>query len=140
MADVGAAEPWNSRSLAPIARDLFFVHPEFGFVRSDGAAAPEHDAGHAPHRGIAGDVKHQPIDPVQGFADFFQHEHVAVEIGLQRFYARAASTFADVRVGDVVLYEDAYGNVALAINAGSAAGMLAAKSGDAVAITVRSGS
>ncbi|HST25282.1 MAG TPA: SAM-dependent chlorinase/fluorinase [Gaiellaceae bacterium] len=64
---------------------------------------------------------------------------VEVEIGLQRFYACAAATFADVRVGDVVLYEDAYGNVAIAINAGSAAEMLSARSGDPVAITVRPG-
>jgi len=65
---------------------------------------------------------------------------VEVEIGLQRFYACAAETFADVRAGDVVLYEDAYGNVAIAINAGSAAEMLAARPGDEVAITVRPGS
>jgi S-adenosylmethionine hydrolase len=65
---------------------------------------------------------------------------VEVEVGLQRFYASAARTFADVRVGDIVLYEDSYGNVALAINAGNAAEILAARPGDAVGITVRSGS
>ena len=64
---------------------------------------------------------------------------VEVEIGLQRFYASAAETFAAVRVGDVVLYEDAYGNVAIAINAGNAAEMLAARPGDTVAITVLPG-
>ena len=64
---------------------------------------------------------------------------VEIEIGLQRFYACAATTFADVRVGDVVLYEDAYGNVALAINKGNAAEMLAAKPGDSVDVTVRAG-
>jgi S-adenosylmethionine hydrolase len=62
---------------------------------------------------------------------------VEVEIGLQRFYACAASTFADVRPGDIVLYEDSYGNIALAINVGNAAEMLAARPGDAVGITVR---
>ncbi len=62
---------------------------------------------------------------------------VEIEIAQQRFYACAASTFADVRIGDVVLYEDAYGNVALAINGGSAAEMLAAHPGDTLAITVR---
>jgi S-adenosylmethionine hydrolase len=64
---------------------------------------------------------------------------VEVEIGLQRFYACSASTFADVRGGDVVLYEDAYGNVAIAINGGNAAEMLTARPGDSVAITVRTG-
>jgi S-adenosyl-L-methionine hydrolase (adenosine-forming) len=64
---------------------------------------------------------------------------VEIELGLQRFYASAATTFADVRVGDIVLYEDAYGNVALAINAGNAAEMLAARPGDEVGVTVRPG-
>ncbi len=63
---------------------------------------------------------------------------VEIEVGLQRFYACAARTFADVRVGDIVLYEDAYGNIALAINVGNAAEMLTARPGDAVGITVRS--
>ena len=62
---------------------------------------------------------------------------VEIEIGLQRFYAAAARTFAEVRVGDIVLYEDAYGNVALAINAGDAAEMLAARPGDTIEIRVR---
>jgi S-adenosyl-L-methionine hydrolase (adenosine-forming) len=62
---------------------------------------------------------------------------VEVEIGLQRFYAAAARTFADVRPGDIVLYEDAYGNIALAINVGNAAEMLSARPGEAVGITVR---
>jgi S-adenosyl-L-methionine hydrolase (adenosine-forming) len=64
---------------------------------------------------------------------------VEIEVGLQRFYACSASTFADVRVGDIVLYEDAYGNVAIAINVGNAAEMIAARPGDAVGITVRPG-
>ncbi len=62
---------------------------------------------------------------------------VEIEIGLQRFYACAARTFSDVRVGDIVLYEDAYGNIALAINVGNAAEMLSARAGDALDITVR---
>lgn len=62
---------------------------------------------------------------------------VEIEIGLQRFYACAASTFADVRVGDIVIYEDAYGNIALAINVGNAAEMLSARPGDTVDITVK---
>jgi len=64
---------------------------------------------------------------------------VEIEVGLQRFYACAASTFADVRVGDIVLYEDAYGNIALAINVGNAAEMISARPGDDVGITVRPG-
>ena len=62
---------------------------------------------------------------------------VEIEVGLQRFYACAARTFADVRVGDIVLYEDAYGNIAVAINVGNAAEMVSARAGDELGITVR---
>ncbi|MBA2461550.1 MAG: SAM-dependent chlorinase/fluorinase, partial [Actinobacteria bacterium] len=38
-----------------------------------------------------------------------------------RYYAIAARTFADARAGEIILYEDAYENVALAISGGNAA-------------------
>jgi len=46
---------------------------------------------------------------------------VEVEVRGERFIATFAQTFADVRRGDVVLYEDAYRSLALAINRGDAA-------------------
>ena len=64
---------------------------------------------------------------------------VEIGIGLQRFYACAAKTFADVRRGDIVVYEDAYGNIAVAINVGNAAEMLSARPGDTIDITVKPG-
>jgi S-adenosylmethionine hydrolase len=54
---------------------------------------------------------------------------VEIQAGWERVYAVAARTFADVRSGDIVLYEDAYRNVALAINHGNAAQMLRARVG-----------
>jgi S-adenosylmethionine hydrolase len=60
---------------------------------------------------------------------------VEVEVGWERVYAVAARTFADVRSGDIVLYEDAYRNVALAINRGSAAQMLRARVGQELRLT-----
>jgi S-adenosylmethionine hydrolase len=54
---------------------------------------------------------------------------VEIQAGWECVYAVAARTFADVRSGDIVLYEDAYRNVALAINHGSAAQMLRARVG-----------
>jgi S-adenosylmethionine hydrolase len=54
---------------------------------------------------------------------------VEVEAGLDAFFAVAARTFADVRPGDVVLYEDAYGNIAIALNGGSAAKVFGARPG-----------
>jgi S-adenosylmethionine hydrolase len=62
---------------------------------------------------------------------------VEIAIGLERFYAVAARTFADVRRGDIALYEDSYGNIALAINEGDAATVLSARPGDSVRIRRR---
>ena len=46
---------------------------------------------------------------------------VELEIASERYYAVAARTFADARGGEIILYEDAYGNIAIAISGGSAA-------------------
>jgi S-adenosyl-L-methionine hydrolase (adenosine-forming) len=46
---------------------------------------------------------------------------VEVELPVDRFYAQAARTFADARPGDIILYEDAYRNIAVAISRGNAA-------------------
>jgi S-adenosyl-L-methionine hydrolase (adenosine-forming) len=61
---------------------------------------------------------------------------VEVEIRFERYYAVAARTFADVRAGDIVLYEDAYRNIALAINSGDAARMFAARVGQEVLLSL----
>jgi S-adenosylmethionine hydrolase len=59
---------------------------------------------------------------------------VELEVGGERYYAVAARTFADARRGDIILYEDAYRNVAVAISGGDAAAMLAAKPGQELRI------
>jgi S-adenosylmethionine hydrolase len=59
---------------------------------------------------------------------------VELEVAFERYFAVAARTFADVRAGDIVLYEDAYGNVALAINRGNAAQVFAARIGQELRI------
>jgi S-adenosyl-L-methionine hydrolase (adenosine-forming) len=61
---------------------------------------------------------------------------VELELGAERYYAVAARTFADARRGDIILFEDAYRNVAIALNGGNAAQMFAAEPGDAVRIRV----
>jgi len=61
---------------------------------------------------------------------------VELESGAERYYATATRTFGDARPGDIVLYEDAYGNVAVAINRGDAASMLLASAGDELRIHV----
>jgi S-adenosylmethionine hydrolase len=52
----------------------------------------------------------------------------------ERYYATAARTFGDARPGEIVLYEDAYRNVAVAINRGNAAEMFAAHPGQTLAL------
>ena len=47
-----------------------------------------------------------------------------LQVAGERYYATAARTYADARPGEIVLYEDSYRNVAIAINRGSAAEML----------------
>ena len=52
----------------------------------------------------------------------------------ERYYAVAARAFADVRRGDIILYEDAYRNVSIAISSGNAAEMFGAREGQDVRI------
>jgi S-adenosylmethionine hydrolase len=59
---------------------------------------------------------------------------IELECKGERYYAVAARTFADARPGDILLYEDSYRNIAIAINRGSAAEMLSARAGDRVTL------
>jgi len=58
-----------------------------------------------------------------------QGSRVEVELETDRFYAVAARTFADARAGDIILYEDAYRNIALAISRGNAAETFGVRAG-----------
>jgi S-adenosylmethionine hydrolase len=62
---------------------------------------------------------------------------VELELALDRYYATAARTFADARAGDIILYEDSYGNIAIAISGGSAAALFGAVQGEEVRIHLR---
>jgi S-adenosylmethionine hydrolase len=62
---------------------------------------------------------------------------VEVTLGDEAYYAVAARTFTDARPGDIILYEDAYLNFALAISGGDAAAMFGATAGAAVTIVPR---
>jgi S-adenosylmethionine hydrolase len=59
---------------------------------------------------------------------------VELEHGTDRFYAVAARTFADARRGDVILYEDSYRNMSVAISRGNAAALLRVETGDMLRI------
>ena len=59
---------------------------------------------------------------------------VELDLGFERYYATAARTFADARAGDIILYEDAYENVAVAITDGNAAEMFSIRPGQELTI------
>jgi S-adenosylmethionine hydrolase len=62
---------------------------------------------------------------------------VELELALERYYATAARTFADAQPGDIILYEDSYGNIAIAINGGSAAELFGTVADQEVRIHLR---
>jgi S-adenosylmethionine hydrolase len=59
---------------------------------------------------------------------------VELQLGPERYYAIAARTFADARPGDIILYEDAYRNISIAISGGNAAAMFGTSEGQDVRI------
>jgi S-adenosyl-L-methionine hydrolase (adenosine-forming) len=61
---------------------------------------------------------------------------VRLEVGGRPEKAVAARTFADAEPGELILYEDSYDNVALAVSRGSAAERLGARAGVTVTIEV----
>ena len=63
---------------------------------------------------------------------------VEVELAMDRFYALATRTFAEAGAGDIVLYEDAYRNIALAISRGNAAETFGIRAGTEVRLRVES--
>ncbi|HXV04197.1 MAG TPA: SAM-dependent chlorinase/fluorinase [Gaiellaceae bacterium] len=61
---------------------------------------------------------------------------VEVELAMDRFYALAARSFAEARPGEIVLYEDAYRNITLAISRGNAAETFGVRAGSEVRLRV----
>jgi len=61
---------------------------------------------------------------------------VEVELAMDRFYALAARSFAEARAGEIVLYEDAYRNITLAISRGNAAETFGVRAGSEVRLRV----
>ena len=53
-----------------------------------------------------------------------------------RYYAVAARTFADATPGDLILYEDSYRNIAVAVTRGSAATLLGVEEGSELVVAV----
>jgi S-adenosyl-L-methionine hydrolase (adenosine-forming) len=61
-------------------------------------------------------------------------DRIEVRLVLDRYYATLASTFADAPPGELILYEDSYGLMTLAISRGDAAGLTGVAAGDELRI------
>jgi S-adenosylmethionine hydrolase len=61
-------------------------------------------------------------------------ERVEVELPLDRYYATVAETFADAGAGELILYEDSYRMITLAISSGDAATLTGVMIGDTIRI------
>ena len=79
---------------------------------------------------IATNARRGHIDAL-GLAD---GDRVEVRIALDRYYAVVAGTFADAAPGELIVYEDSYGLVTLAISRGDAARLTGAAGGDELRI------
>jgi S-adenosylmethionine hydrolase len=61
---------------------------------------------------------------------------VELEFGLDPYYAQVAETYADARAGELILYEDSYGAIAIAVSGGNAARLTGAGAGDRVRVRI----
>jgi S-adenosylmethionine hydrolase len=63
-------------------------------------------------------------------------DRVEVRLTFERYYATLADTFADAATGELILYEDSYGLVTLAISNGNAARLTGVGVGDELRIAL----
>jgi S-adenosylmethionine hydrolase len=61
-------------------------------------------------------------------------DRAEIRLMLDRYFALVAQTFADVEPGELILYEDSYGLLSLAISQGNAARLTGVKAGDELRI------
>ena len=59
-----------------------------------------------------------------------------IRLTLDRYYAVLADTFADAGPGELLLYEDSYGLMTLAISRGDAAGLTGVAAGSEIRVAV----
>jgi S-adenosyl-L-methionine hydrolase (adenosine-forming) len=81
---------------------------------------------------IALNLKREDLEPI----GIVPGARVEIDFGGEPYYAVTARTFADARVGDVILYEDSYRTMSVAISNGDAAAMMRAQVGSDVRLRV----
>ena len=75
---------------------------------------------------VATNVRRAEIDAL----GLTEGDRVEVRLQLDRYYAVLAGTFADAPAGELIMYEDSYGLVSLAISQGNAARLTGVAPGD----------
>jgi len=63
-------------------------------------------------------------------------DKIEVRVSLDRYFALVTETFADASPGELILYEDSYGLVTLAISCGDAARLTGASAGDELRVAL----
>jgi S-adenosylmethionine hydrolase len=73
-------------------------------------------------------------DQVDSLVD--RNGRLEIRLALDRYYASLVDTFADAQQGELILYEDSYGLMTLAISRGDAAKLTGVGPGDEIRIAV----
>jgi S-adenosyl-L-methionine hydrolase (adenosine-forming) len=79
---------------------------------------------------VATNVRRRHVDEL----GLVNGDRVEIRLTLDRYYALVAGTFADAPPGELILYEDSYGLVTLAISRGDAARLTGVSPGDELRI------
>ena len=81
---------------------------------------------------LALNVTHEHLDELS----LAPGDWVELQFALDPYYAQVAETYADARPGELILYEDSYGAIAIAVRDGNAGRLTGAGPGDRVRVRV----
>ena len=123
---VAASELGPEVELSALVR-LELPEPEVGRVQIAGAVLSVDRFGN-----IATNVRREHLDTLGLEAG----DRVEIRVALDRYYAVVARAFADASPGELLLYEDSYELVTLAVSHGDAARLTGARPGDQLRIAV----
>jgi S-adenosylmethionine hydrolase len=80
---------------------------------------------------VATNVRREQVDALAE-----RDGRLEIRLALDRYYASLVDTFADAESGELILYEDSYGLMTLAISRGDAAKLTGVRPGDELRIAV----
>jgi S-adenosylmethionine hydrolase len=80
---------------------------------------------------VATNVRREQVDALAE-----RNGRLEIRLALDRYYASLVDTFADAQAGELILYEDSYGLMTLAISRGDAASLTGVGPGDELRIAV----